>query len=74
MSAHRALAEAGEQRQACLEDWRQACERHARAMPLLLALTRLTLELSRPATREPGVDGVPAATQFNEATKRVRLE
>jgi hypothetical protein len=50
-SAHCALAEAGEQPGDCLEDWRRAGERYARAMPLLLALTRLTLELSRAAKR-----------------------
>jgi hypothetical protein len=49
--AHRALAEVGEQPEACLEDWHRASEQTDGALPLLLALTRLTPELSRAAKR-----------------------
>jgi len=41
MSAHCALAEAGEQPKACLEDWRRADEAADAVAPRLLALTRL---------------------------------
>jgi hypothetical protein len=51
LSAHRALAAAGEQQGDCLEDWHRAGVAADAVMPLLLALTRLTPELSRAAKR-----------------------
>jgi hypothetical protein len=51
LSAHCALAEAGEEPEACLEDWRRAGEEAEAVASLLLALTRLTPELSRAAKR-----------------------
>jgi hypothetical protein len=47
LSAHGALAEAGEQPEDCLEDWDRAGEAAGTVAPLLRALTRLTPELSR---------------------------
>jgi hypothetical protein len=74
LSAHRALAEGSEQREACLEDWRRAGVAAESEMPLLLALTRLTPELSRPAAGRRLSANIAEGAHLGAALMWVRLE